>query len=152
MVEIKELSLPVRKTINLQDFVGRNIIDKKGNVIGIVESFRLDPKDLTLEAVEVTKGFFAEDHFIGKDYIAEFNRDGIKLNIVPVTEFINKTVFDTRGNKIGSVKELNKAGPTNQINSLIVNRGLSREDVEINVSDIREIGKNVHLNIAIDGT
>jgi sporulation protein YlmC with PRC-barrel domain len=121
------------------------VLAKDGSQIGRIFQIRTDPKDLSVQGIIANKGIFADDYYIGKDYIDRLNDEGAVLNIVPVQEFVGKKIFDYDGKKIGTVKRVKRKDKTNDMFALVADRGINKEDLIISENVIREIGENVLL-------
>ena len=145
MIEIRDISLPIDKSIPVEQIMGKKVLSKEGKDIGIIDNIFVNPDDLNVEALSVKKGMFSEDYCIGSDYLDKITEDGALLKINPSKEIEGKKVFDKDGKEIGKVKEIKRVGTTNLIQSVVVKRGLGDEDVEIFEKDIDTIGENLIL-------
>ncbi len=150
MIEIKYNALSRSKTIDLKNLIGRRVIAKSGDEIGKIKSLHINPFSLKVEGITVNKGL-VENDYIGKDYIKSINQEGAVLKITPLTEYLDKEVIDAAGKKIGSVKEIKRSKKTNNIVSILVYRGILKQDLIIPKRLISSINDKVALksNVAL---
>ncbi|MBN2422161.1 PRC-barrel domain-containing protein [Candidatus Woesearchaeota archaeon] len=145
MVEIRKKSMPMNKTVNMNKVLGKKVLSKDGQDIGKVGAVHVDPKTMTLQGITIDKGIFETNDYIGRNYIENLSNSGAVLNITPIKEFLGLEVFDSKAKKIGKVKEIRRTGDTNQLLSIVVDRGLTSEDLIVTENEIKEIGDNVML-------
>jgi sporulation protein YlmC with PRC-barrel domain len=144
MAEIKHTSMAPEQTVDVSHTVGKKVLTNKGHEIGTVKKIHIHPDKLTIEGITINRGLLKEEDYIGKDYIKSLNRQGAMLTITPTKDIKGMAVYDSDGNNIGKVKEVNRSKKTNNIVSVIVKR--DEGDLEILKSSIKEIGKSVMLN------
>ena len=56
--EIKHKSLSLEKSKDIRDVLGKKVLTKDGKNIGKIRTIRIDPRDLTIEGIEVDTGIF----------------------------------------------------------------------------------------------
>lgn len=147
----KHISKSIRKTVRVCSIEGKKVLTKDGKEIGILKNIHIDPKSLTIEGLYVSGGIFGEDSYIGKEYIQSLTQDGVILSIVPVEEYIGMMVYDSRGQKIGKVKDIHKYKKTNTLLSIVVEKGFlgGKDTITFTKKQIKEIGRNIVLNISV---
>lgn len=146
--QIRMSALPIESATSAQIILGKRVLAKNGEQVGVVEEIFVDPNNLSIESIRVKKGLFSADYYVGSDYIDRLGSNGAILNIVPLKEFIGCTVFDVNGKPIGTVKDIKRISESNDIFSLIVSPGIGRENIVIEEACIREMGKNIMLNVS----
>lgn len=139
--------MPVSETVGSHKVIGKKVLSRDGENLGVVAGLYLDPEALTVEAIEVNKGLFSGRYYIGREYIDTLTPKGAVLNILPIKELQNKKVFDNRGHELGRVKDFKRSGKTNKFSALIVDRGVTEKDLLVPQKQIAEIGKNIKLTI-----
>lgn len=149
MVEIKHKSTPIEKTEALKKAFGKKVIAKNGSLVGYVGEVYIHPKRLTLEAIRIDKSLTFENH-IGKNYIKSITEEGVILKITPITEYIGNIVLDKTGKKVGKVKGVRRSKKTNKILSIIIGRGITKDDLMVTTKFIDQIDKKVLLNTKIE--
>ncbi len=134
--------------ITSDDILGKDVIDKEGNFIGIVEKVLIDPHSLNVIGIEVDKGFLKNGLSIGKSYIDKVTEHAIFLSVRVAYEVKGMLVFDRDGKKIGTVLGVELYGHQNKVKSIRVKKsGLLRGDLNINSDYIETMGDNIILNI-----
>jgi sporulation protein YlmC with PRC-barrel domain len=60
-------------------------------------------------------------------------------------------VYDSRGQKIGKVKDIHKYKKTNTLLSIVVEKGFlgGKDTITFTKKQIKEIGRNIVLNISV---
>ncbi len=143
--EKKHITFDSSSSISCSELIGRKVLAKNGERIGVVGEVMLNPKDFSLDYIKVDKGIFSSDYYVGSGYIESISRDGAVLNVVPVIELEGKTVFDCNGKKVGEVKEVDRLSSKNEVFMLIVSQGPGKKDLNIGESQIMEMGKSIIL-------
>lgn len=136
--------------IKTYELKGKKVLASNGKEIGTIMEIRLDPQTLNLDGIEMDRGFFGTDTFIGRKYITSLSTDGAVLNMSPVTDYKGLKVFDSSGKEVGTVKEVRTEGDTNNISAIVVGTGILTNDVIFTKSDVRGVGDSIMLNIAVD--
>jgi len=136
--------------VDVEEIKGIKVLADNGDEIGTVSEIYLNPLTLLVEGIKVGKGLFRTDIFIGRDYIRQMTSDSVMLNMTPTDTIKGMKVFDADGKELGKVKEVNRDEPANDLVSIVVDRG-SGEDLVFDFTDIRVIGKNVMLNVPVEG-
>lgn len=134
--------------ITSEDILGKDVIDKEGEFIGVVEKVLIDKKSLSLIGIEIDKGFLKSGFVVGKDYIDRVTDYALILKIRIVYGIKGLEVFDNMGVKLGKVKDIKLQGTKNKVKELIVSTSFFKEDLVISGENIEVIGRNVILNIA----
>ncbi|MDP2666622.1 MAG: PRC-barrel domain-containing protein [Candidatus Diapherotrites archaeon] len=152
MHEIRQINKEFDSGMRVQDLKGKKVLDSNGKDVGKVMEIRLDSQTLNLDGVEMDRGFFGEDTFIGRKYIASLSMEGVVLNMSPVSDYKGLKVFDSSGKEIGKVKEVRTEGNSNNISALVVETGILSNDVVFAKSAVKGVGESVLLNILFDAT
>ena len=148
--EIKHKSLPLNKTVEVKDILGKKVLSQDGKNIGKIHSIRLHPTKLTIEGIEVDTGLFKIDKYIGKNYIKTLTNQGAILKITPVDDIIGLEVFDATGKSIGEIKTIKKSKKTNKLLSISLYSDLYRDDITIDGHYIETCGDSCILKESID--
>lgn len=150
MKEIREKNKLFNSGIKVNELKGKKVMALNGKEVGKITEVRLDPKTFDLDGIEMDRGFFALDTFIGKNYIESLSDEGAVLNITPVTDYKGLHVMDSTGKEIGKVKEIRTEGNTNNISAIVVGTGLLNNDVIFTKSDVKSVGESLMLNKVFD--
>lgn len=150
MQEIRQMNKTHDSGLRIQEVKGKKVLDLTGKEIGTIQEIRLDPKTLELDGIEVDRGFFGTDTFIGRKYIATLSVEGAVLNMTPATDYKGLKVFDSTGREIGTVKEVRTDGVTNNISAIVVGTGILSNDAVFSKSDVRGVGESIMLNVIVD--
>ncbi|MFA6065043.1 MAG: PRC-barrel domain-containing protein [archaeon] len=152
MKEIREMNKEFNSGIKIRELMGRKVMALNGKEVGKILEIRLDPKTLNLDGIEMDRGFFGTDTFIGRNYIESMSDEGAVLNITPATDYKGFHVLDSTGKEVGKVKEIRTQGHTNNITAIVVGTGLLNNDVIFTKSDVKSVGESIMLNIVYDET
>jgi len=145
MKEIKHKSLSLSESKDIRDVLGKKVLTKDGKNIGKIRTIRIDPKDLTIEGIEVDTGLFKIDQYFGKNYIKTITEQGAILTITPVDDIIGHTVFDSTGKSVGEIKSIKRSKKTNRLLSITMYSDLYKEDVNIDADYIASCGESCIL-------
>src|SRR3989344_1735245 len=150
MQEIRQLNKVFDSGVRVHEIKGKKVIALNGKEIGTVQEIRLDSKTLELDGIEIDRGFFGMDTFIGRKYISSLSADGAVLNMDPVVDYKGLKVFDSSGREIGTVKEIHTSGDSNEISAIVVGTGILTNDAVFSKSDVKGVGESILLNVAVD--
>ena len=145
MKEIKHKSLSLNESINIKDIFGKKVLTKDGKNIGKIKTIRIDPKDLTIEGIEVDTGLFKIDQYFGKNYIKTITEQGAILKITPVDNIVGHRVYDSTGKSIGEIKSIKRSKKTNKLLSITMYSDLYKEDIKIDADYISNCGESCIL-------
>lgn len=143
--EIKHKSLPLDKTIEVRDILGKKVLASNGKNIGKIRSIRINPTKLTVEAVEVDAGIFKINKYIGKNYIKTLTDHGAILKITPVDDIVGLTVFDSTGKNVGEIKSIKRSKKTNKLLSINIYSDIYKENITIDAHYIENCGNSCIL-------
>lgn len=143
--QTKHKSIPLAETVDTRRILGQKVLTHDGKKIGKIKSIHIHPKELTVEGIKVDPGMFEPDHYIDNNYISSLTGMGAVLKVMPVTEYIGLTVYDSLGKKIGKVKDIRRSKLTNKLISIDVDAEGSKEDLVITADYISAIGESVML-------
>jgi sporulation protein YlmC with PRC-barrel domain len=150
MDEIRLMNKGYDTGINAHDLMGKKVRAANGKEIGRLMGVRFDSKTFDLDGIEIDRGFFGRDTFIGKKYISSLSLDGAVLNMSPVSDYKGLKVFDASGKEVGAVKEIRTSGSTNNISAVVVGTGFFKNDAVFSKSDIKGVGESILLNVIVD--
>ncbi len=150
MKEIRETNKAYNSGIRINELKGKKVMALNGTEVGKITEIRLDPKSFNLDGIEMDRGFFALDTFIGRNYIESLSDEGAVLNMTPVTDYKGLHVMDSTGKEVGKVKEIRTEGNTNNISAIVVGTGLLNNDVIFSKSDVKSVGDSILLNKVFD--
>ena len=136
--------------IKANDLKGKKVRAADGKDIGTIMGVRLDSTTFDLDGIEVDRGFFGKDTFIGKRYITSLSTEGAVLNMSPVTDYKGLKVFDSSGKEVGTVKEIRTSEHTNNISAIVVGTGILKNDAVFSRSDVKSVGSSIMLNVLVD--
>lgn len=148
--EIKHKSLSLSQSIDIKEAIGKKVLTKDGKNIGRIRTIRIDPKDLTIEGIEVDTGLFKIDQYFGKNYIKTITQQGAILKITPVDDIVGHTVYDSTGKSIGEIKSIKRSKKTNRLLSITMYSDLYKEDVTVDADYIASCGESCILKEPID--
>ena len=150
MEEIRQTNKSYDSGIKVHDLKGKKVMALNGKEVGKITEIRLDPKSFNLDGIEMDRGFFGIDTFIGRNYIESMSTEGAVLNMTPVTDYKGLHVLDSTGRDIGKIKEIRADGRTNNISAIVVGTGLLNNDVIFSKSDVKSVGESIMLNTVFD--
>ena len=150
MQEIRQLNKGYNSGIKVNELKGKKVMALNGKEVGKITELRLDPKSFNLDGIEMDRGFFGLDTFIGKNYIESLSTEGAVLNMTPVTDYKGLHVLDSTGKDVGKVKEIRTEGHTNNISAIVVGTGMLNNDVIFSKSDVKSVGESIMLNTTFD--
>ncbi len=145
MKEIKHKSLSLGESKDIRDILGKKVLTKDGKNIGKIRTVRIDPKDLTIEGIEVDTGLFKIDQYFGKNYIKTLTEQGAILKITPVDDIVGHTVYDSTGKSVGEIKSIKRSKKTNRLLSITMYSDLFKENVTIDADYIASCGESCIL-------
>ncbi len=140
MKETKHKSLSLSEAPDIKDVLGKKVLTKDGKNIGKIRTIRIDPKDLTIEGVEVDTGLFKIDQYFGKNYIKTITEQGAILKINPVDDIVGHTVFDSTGKSVGEIKSIKRSKKTNRLLSITMYSDLYKDNVTVDADYIASCG------------
>jgi len=145
MKETKHKSLSLSEAPDIRDILGKKVLTKDGKNIGKIRTIRVDPKDLTIEGIEVDTGLFRIDQYFGKNYIKTITEQGAILKITPVDDIVGHTIFDSTGKSVGEIKSIKRSKKTNKLLSVTMYSDLYKENVTIEADYIASCGESCIL-------
>ena len=149
MQEIRQMNKEYNSGIRVMSLVSKKVRDSNGKEVGYVTEVRLDPLTLNFDGIEMDRGLFGNYTFIGRKYITALSADGVVLNMSIATDIKGMKVVDSAGKEIGTVKEVQTEGATNEMSAIVVGNGVFKNDVVFPKSDVRGVGESVILNVKI---
>ena len=149
VVNIKDVDSD--KLITCDDVLGKEVIDPKGEVLGISIKLHIDKELKELVGITIDQGFMKPELFVGIKYIKKFGKNAVFLNETPLIKIIGMDVITAEGNYIGVVKDI-IFDDKNRIKVLKIvqkGKGIIPKIMELNSSDIKEIKYSVILKKGI---
>jgi len=151
MEEIVELNKSFNSGLKVNELEGKKVMGANGKEVGKIIQIRLDHDSLNFDGIEMDRGFFGHDTFIGKDYIESLSDTGAVLNMNPAKDYKGMHIMDSNGKEVGKVKEIRTDHSTNNISAIVVSTGIMSNDAVFSKSDIEGVGKTfILLNKAFD--
>ena len=145
MKEVKHKSLSLNEALDIREALGKKVLTKDGKNIGKIRTIRIDPKDLTIEGIEVDTGLFKIDQYFGKNYIKTITEQGAILKITPIDDIVGHTVYDSTGKSVGEIKSIKRSKKTNKLLSITMYSDLYKENVTIDADYIASCGDSCIL-------
>ncbi len=145
MKEIKHKSLSLSEAQDIRDVLGKKVLTKDGKNIGKIRTIRIDPKDLTIEGIEVDTGIFKIDQYFGKNYIKTITEQGAILKITPVDDIVGHTVYDSTGKSVGEIKSIKRSKKTNRLLSITMYSDLYKDNLTVDADYIANCGESCIL-------
>mgnify|MGYP006293988337 CR=1 FL=1 len=142
----KRLRIISRKLRNLKgtqktsNILNKKVLSKSGEYVGRV-------KDIILKK-DVFQGIFVlgkNKIIVGREFIASISKDHIMLKIEPVTNMLGKTVFDSRGKRIGKIKDVTRKSHTNNYHEIRVKNSMFKRSFLIPKKEIATAKKSIIL-------
>jgi len=134
----------LEKTVNLKKLIGKRVLSKGGKIVGKIFEIRINPNNLGLEGILVKGNVIGKIMYIGKSYFSSLSHEAVILNIEVSVLIKDKQVIDSKGKKIGRVKEVLRKGTRNDLKGLFV-KSLFSKKFFIPASAIGHVGKSVVL-------
>ena len=145
MKETKHKSLSLNEAPDIKDILGKKVLTKDGKNIGKIRTIRIDPKDLTIEGIEVDTGLFKIDQYFDKNYIKTLTENGAILKIKPVDDIIGLTVYDSTGKSVGEIKSIKRSKKTNRLLSISMYSDLYKDNITVDADYIASCGEGCIL-------
>lgn len=138
----------IDKTVNVKKLIGRNVLSEGGTIVGRISEIRLNNSGFDLEGVVVSTS--AGMLYIGKSYFSSISDYSVILNTEISLLVRSRRVITSDGKNLGKVKQVNRKGNGNEIESLLV--GTFWKKYMIPVSAIKQIASSVLLKEKYDET
>ena len=145
MKETKHKSLNLSEAPDIKDVLGKKVLTKDGKNIGKIRTIRIDPKDLTIEGIEVDTGLFKIDQYFDKNYIKTITEQGAILKINPVDNIVGHNVYDSTGKSVGEIKSIKRSKKTNKLLSITMYSDIYKENITIDADYIASCGESCIL-------
>lgn len=129
--------------ITTDDILGKDVVDKDGEIIGIVQQIHIDKELKEITGITIDEGFLKPDLFVGLNNIKLFGIDSVMLNMSPDQTFKGLLVFDSKGKKVGTVSRVVTTIRSGKVKSIEVKH--HTKTTIILAKDIQSIGMNVIL-------
>ena len=129
--------------ITSDDILGKDVLDKDGELIGVIQQLHIDKNEKKIVGITIDEGFMKPDLFVGIEHIKTFGIDSVILSISPNQKFIGLLVYDCDGKQVGKIKNITM-GSRHRIKAITVHEGILR-NIIIPSKEIKEIGYNAIL-------
>ena len=138
----------LERSITSEDILGKEVIDKEGKFIGVVEKVLLDPLQMEFIGIEIDKGFLKNGFSVGKSYLEKITEEAVFLNIRIIYELRGMKVFDKLGEELGHVSKIELYGNKNKLKKIYVKKGfIFGKLLEISPDLIETMGHNIILSV-----
>ncbi|MCF7862003.1 PRC-barrel domain-containing protein [Candidatus Woesearchaeota archaeon] len=131
--------------ITSDDILGKDVIDSKGNNVGMVTQMHIDKTTKSIIGISIDSGFMKPFVYIGIDHIINFGIDSVYIQRTPSSKYLGLTVFDKFGEPIGNVIHVNYDDERDTLVSLTIRAGIKK--LEIPHTNVKTIARNVILNV-----
>lgn len=121
-------------------YFNKPVVSKSGEHVGKV-------KDVVLKH-DIFEGLIVYGNkklYVGKEFISSDSKDHIILNVEPITNMIKKDVYDSRGKKIGYVKDVVRKSNSNTYSDILVKKSFFRRAFSIPKGEIGIARKSIIL-------
>jgi len=145
MKETKHKSLSLNEAPDIREIIGKKVLTNDGKNIGKIRTIRIDPKDLTVEGIEVDTGLFKIDQYFGKNYIKTITEQGAILKITPIDDIVGHKVYDSTGKSVGEIKSIKRSKKTNRLLSITMYSDLYKDNVTIDADYVASCGESCIL-------
>jgi len=145
MKETKHKSLSLNEAPDIREIIGKKVLTNDGKNIGKIRTIRIDPKDLTIEGIEVDTGLFKIDQYFGKNYIKTITEQGAILKITPIDDIVGHKVYDSTGKSVGEIKSIKRSKKTNRLLSITMYSDLYKDNVTIDADYVASCGESCIL-------
>lgn len=149
MLMSKTPSVLPSNAITSEDILGKDVLDRDGVLVGVVDRLYLNPETVEILGFSVDKGFLRDGLIIGTDHIQEITAHAVFLSIRPSFRLRGASVFGVDGGLVGTVSEVVLASDSNEIAELVV-RVRRKQSVRIPKEIIDTIDENVLLSVSLD--
>jgi sporulation protein YlmC with PRC-barrel domain len=129
--------------ITTDDILGKDVVDKQGDIIGVLQKIHIEEVAKIITGITVDQGFMKPDIFIGIEHIKTFGVDTVFLKSTPFQKIKGMQVFDAKGNKIGIVSKVTTMQKTGLVKEIQVKKRFQTEFYSS--KEIKSIGTNVLL-------
>ncbi|MBD3209180.1 hypothetical protein GF367_02055 [Candidatus Woesearchaeota archaeon] len=132
-------------TITSDDILGKTAVDPRGSLLGVVVKLHIDNGRKRLQGITVDQGFVRPDLYVGMEHVKYFGIDAVFLNTVPYQQLHGKRVFTSHGGYVGTVARVLAEGATLKGLVIAKRKRLKKQEVEVNASEIKEMGQTIIL-------
>ncbi len=118
-------------TVDSKDLVGKRVIAEDGDYLGKIKSLRINPKDMTIQGIEVDTGVFEPNKYIDRHDIHSMREDAITVTVTPLQDMKGLTLYDYEGKEVGKITDVHRTEDTNNVRSVTVRTDEGETDVDI---------------------
>lgn len=136
---VKRKEAELEQTVNLKKLIGKRVLSDGGAIVGYISEVRINSEGFGLEGIVVSGR--EGQMYIGKSYFSTLSDYSVILNTDISLLLKRRKVITVDGKVIGRVKEVNRKGTTNEIESLIVQSFWKK--YLIPVGEIKQIGNPI---------
>ena len=106
----------LEETANVKRLIGKRVLSEGGSVVGHISEVRLNKSGFNLEGIVVSSSIGLV--YIGKSYFSTISDYSVILNTELGLLVKGKKVLTIDGKVLGRVKQVNRKGNTNEIESI----------------------------------
>lgn len=129
----------IDKTVNVKNLIGRRVLSEGGTVVGKIREVRLNSNGFDLEGIVISSSVGMI--YLGKSYFSTLSDYSVILNTELSLLVQGRKVLTIDGKVLGKVREVNRKGTSNEIESLLVRRFWKK--YLIPVSAVKQIASSV---------
>lgn len=138
----------IEKTADVRKLIGKKVLSEGGTIVGRISEVRLSTVGFDLEGVVVSTN--VGTIYIGRSYFSTISDHSVILNTELSLLVKGRKAITIDGKVLGRVKQVNRKGTTNEIESLMV--GSFWKKYLVPVSAIKQIASSVLLKLKYDET
>jgi sporulation protein YlmC with PRC-barrel domain len=136
-----------RYILSTDNILGKDVIDKSGQSIGVVNQVHIDKLDKNIIGISIDSGFMKPLVFVGIDLIVNFGVDSVYIQQTPRSRYIDMIVFDNIGVIVGKVKNVYFKDESFEISHIKIKVSMLKS-LLLDVKYVKRIGRNIFLNIS----
>lgn len=129
----------IEKTVNVKKLIGKKVLSEGGTIVGSISEVRLNPNGFDFEGIVVSSS--VGSLYIGKSYFSTISDYSVILNTELSLLVKGRKVLTVDGKVLGKVRQVNRKGTTNEIESLLV--GSFWKKYLLPVSIVKQIASSV---------
>jgi len=138
----------LEKTVDIRKLIGKRVLSEGGTIAGYISEIRLNKNGFDLEGVVVSSSFGLL--YVGKSYFATVSDYSVILNTELSPLIKRKKVITIDGKVLGRVRQVNRKGNTNDVESLLV--GSFWRKYIVPVSAVKQIASSVLIRVKYNDT
>jgi len=136
---------PVENALKAFELKGKKVWAANGKEIGKIKEVFLNAQNFGLDGVLVEREPTELDAYIKSNHLEYSNGNVVRITIALPFEYRGERVFDSLGKEIGSIKEIVRTESTNEIVSLVIDRGLAKQNLTVLRSAVQSVPEGIFL-------